>query len=272
MAKIDLSIPSLGNKFVDIRDALPGDAYSWSWERDLSQVNFLAIHHTGGSDTQTPQDIASLHIDKNGWGGIGYHFLIAKDGAVFYVGDISTARANVANLNEQVLGIGLVGDFTQGRVPTNEQLDSAHKLCEFFINYPPLSNVTSWDKLRGHKELPNQSTSCPGDDWSTFRIQIVEGISRDDSHSSENQVTQLKSQVNNLQTSLALVNQQLISLQQALREREQEVHTLKILLSQTKQEIYASKDELTPHIDNTLTIIGALVNLYKFAFPPRKEA
>ncbi len=312
MAKTDLTIPSLGNKFIDLRDSIPGDSYNWSWIRPLSQVNYLAIHHTAGPDTQTPEEIANYHINNNGWGGIGYHFLIAKDGTVFYVGDISTARANVANLNEQVLGICLVGNFTQGRVPSDQQLDSAHQLCEFFINnYPNLQNVTSWDKVRGHKELPGQSTTCPGDDWPTWRIKIVEGIGsvpstdrgaqiseiyrsvlgRDSDmgglqrytngpmtleqiivsmvNSSEHrdliknaqEVPNLKSQVNSLQASLAAVNQQIISLQEALAQREQEINQLKIVTPPSEPE---------PPADNTLTLVGALINLYKFLFPPRK--
>lgn len=331
MAKIDLTIPSLGNKFVDYRDPVPGDSYNWSWVRPLSQVNYLAIHHTAGPDTQTPEQIANYHINNNGWGGIGYHFLIAKDGTVFYVGDISTARANVANLNEQVLGICLIGNFTQGRAPSNEQLDSAHKLCEFFINnYPPLTNVNSWDKVRGHKELPGQSTACPGDDWSTLRIQIVEGVrpspeptpaivftpptsdrgaqitelyrtvlGRDpdmgglqtytnspmsideilkamvnsQEHknliSNAKEVPNLKSQVNNLQVSLASVNQQLITLQETLAEREQEINQLKSS-SPPPVVTIPTEPQPQPQPDTTLTLVGALINLYQFLFPPRK--
>ncbi|MBI2600039.1 N-acetylmuramoyl-L-alanine amidase, partial [Candidatus Daviesbacteria bacterium] len=82
MAKTNLQIQSLGNKFVDLRDLIPGDSYNWSWVRDLSQVNFLAIHHTAAPDTQTPEEIANYHIQNNGWGGIGYHFVITKDGTV----------------------------------------------------------------------------------------------------------------------------------------------------------------------------------------------
>ena len=176
MAKIDLNIPSLSNRFVDIRDTIPGDSYNWSWIRSLTQVEYLAIHHTAAPDTQTPEDIANFHIQSNGWGGIGYHFLIAKDGTVYYVGDISCARANVANLNEQVIGICLMGNFTQGRIPSDAQLDSAHKLCEFFItNYPDLPNVTGWDKVKGHKELPGQSTACPGDNWLDWKDQLISG-------------------------------------------------------------------------------------------------
>lgn len=176
MAKIDLIIPSLGNKFIDLRDSLPGNAYSWSWERSLSEIKYLAIHHSVASDTQTPVQIANFHIQSNGWGGIGYHFVIAKDGVVYYVGDLSTARANVAKLNEAVIGICLIGNFMSGRVPTEEQLNSAKVLCDFFINiYPDLPNLNGWDSVRGHKELSGQSTTCPGDNWPLWKTKIVSG-------------------------------------------------------------------------------------------------
>jgi len=267
MAKIDLTIPSLGNKFIDLRDSLPGDAYSWSWERPLSQINYLAIHHTGGVDTQTPQYLANEHITKNNWGGIGYHFLVSQDGTVYYVGDISTARANVANLNEQVIGIGLIGNFVAGQLPFPEQLDSTHKLCEFFLNYPELVNVKSWDKVRGHKELPNQSTSCPGESWQNWRIQIVEGLPAEASAQAGFifNPPDLSSQVESLQSSLASVNQQVISLQQSLQEKDQEIIELRKRFKETQS------IQPMPKVDDTLTIAQALINLYQFVLPPRKE-
>lgn len=264
MSKIDLTIPSLENKFIDLRDKILGDAYNFSWERNLSQVNYLAIHHTGGADTQTPQEIAEIHVTKNGWGGIGYHFLISKNGEVFYVGDISTARANVANLNEQVLGIGLIGNFVQGLTPSPQQLDSAHKLCEFLINFELLPNITAWDKVRGHKELPGQTTSCPGDNWEAWRIQIVEGFSQNRNEGfvfNASQTPTLQSQVESLQASLAALNQQKISLQETLAQREQEIISLK-----QKSQQAPAKD------DQTLTVVGVLINLYKILFPPREAA
>lgn len=267
MAKIDLTVPSLENKFIDLRDTLPGDAYNFSWERPLTQVNYLAIHHTGGENTQTPQDLANEHITKNGWAGIGYHFLIDKEGVTFYVGDISTARANVANLNEQVIGIGLIGNFVAGQAPTKEQLDSTHKLCEFLLSLTDLVNIKSWDKVRGHKELPDQSTPCPGDAWDTWRIQIVEGVVPESiGFVFTPPAPDLASQVDSLQFSLASLNQQVISLQQNLQERDQEIVELRRRLKE------AQPSQVLPKIDDTLTIVQALINLYKFALPPRKDS
>lgn len=262
MASTNLPIPSLGNKFVDLRDTLAGDSYNWSWERPLEQVNFLVIHSTSTPNNYTPQDIANQHVTQNGWGGIGYHFLVSQDGTVFYVGDISTARANVANLNEQVLGIGLIGSFNGEITPTAQQLESTHKLCEFFIsNYPELINIKSWDKLRGHKELPNQTTTCPGDNWTVWRIQIVEGIGLVE----QDETTKQNAQVESLQASLAAVNQQLFSLRELLQQREAEIARLK-----QAPPVLAVPTQEVKSVDETLTLVGALINLYKILFPARK--
>lgn len=330
MSKIDLNIPSIGSKFIDLRDSIPGDSYNWGWNRPLSQVKYLAIHHTAGPDTQSPTEIANYHINHNGWGGIGYHFLISKDGTVYYVGDIGTARANVLNLNEQVIGICLVGNFTSGRVPSSQQLDSAHLLSDFFINnYPDLINVSSWEVVCGHKELPGQSTTCPGDNWPAWRPKIVNAIStpvetndrgaqitesyrsvlgRDpdmgglqtytNGPMSQDQILRnlvdsvehqnlirlakkapgLESQIDNLQTSLSSINQQIITLQETVQKKEEEIQDLKNRLSESQPIVITAPPPQPPpplpqppppKVDTTVTIIGGLINLYKFIFSSR---
>ncbi len=319
MARINLSIPSLGNKFTDVRDTIPGDSFNWSWIRPLSQVNYLAIHHSASPNNQTVEEIANYHSNNNGWGGIGYHFVIAKDGEVFYVGDISTARANVANMNEQVIGICIIGNFTSGNIPSREQLDSAHLLCDFFINnYPDLSNVNSWDSVAGHKELPGQSTVCPGDNWSAWKQDIVsippppslgsdrgeqitelyrQILGRDPdlgglqaytnspmttdeimlsmvtSQEHQNLISlsqeagSLQDQVKNLQTSLSSVNQQVLTQQESLQEKDQEINDFRMVSPSPSE---AESTSQVPRTDTSLTIIGALINLYKFIFMPQK--
>lgn len=149
-------------KWRDYRSPIWGDSYNWSWNRKSTQIRYLVIHHTVTKHTATPDDIALLHKAR-GWGGIGYHFVITKDGVVHYVGDIGTARANVANKNELVIGIALIGDFTK-HLPSDAQILSAHDLCKFFLySAPSIPNVNGWEDVVGHKEL--QATACPGNDW-----------------------------------------------------------------------------------------------------------
>ncbi len=161
MSNIPLDPPDLD--FIDSRDSIWGDSYNWSWNRPLNQAQFLVIHHSVTPHDATPDDIALLHKAR-GWGGIGYHIVITRNGTVYYVGDIGTARANVKDKNEKVIGICLIGDFTK-HLPSDPQIISTHKLCQFFIgNYPALENITGWDKmLVGHKDL--QATACPGSSW-----------------------------------------------------------------------------------------------------------
>lgn len=257
---MDLSIPSLGNKFLDLRGSLVGDSFKWSWERPLSDIKYLAIHHSATEPFATPQEIAKLHVEKNGWGGIGYHFLIDQKGIVFYVGDISTARANVANMNEQVVGVCLIGNFTNGKTPTVIQLQSLKKLIEFFINFEGIS-IDGLENVKAHRDLPGQATMCPGDTWLAWRqtLQLqtpgVKYIQTSGLLKKNSDI--LESQVDNLQTSLATLEQQKISLQESLADREKQLTAL--ALNSVKA-------------DDTLTIIEGLVKLYKFFFLPREAA
>lgn len=174
MANTPLHIPSLVSrgKWNDYRQDIWGDSFNWSWVRPWSQLKYLVIHHTVTKHEATPDDIALLHKAR-GWAGIGYHFVITKDGVVHYVGDISTARANVANKNEQVIGITMVGDFTK-HLPSDDQIRSAHDLCHFFLfESPSLPTLSSWDNLVGHKDL--QATACPGTSWpDDMRQRIID--------------------------------------------------------------------------------------------------
>jgi len=175
---------SLSNRFVDDRKRVWGDSFNWSFNRTLSQVKYLVIHHSVTSPyifnptgtvkrektwQEQVDEIASIHKAK-GWGGIGYHFVITSHGIVAYVGDIGTGRANVANHNEKVIGINLVGDFTK-HLPTDIQINSAHDLCTYFLfNFPLLTNINRWEDVIGHKDcaqvLGNTTvTACPGSSW-----------------------------------------------------------------------------------------------------------
>ncbi|MBI2019121.1 hypothetical protein HYS95_00440 [Candidatus Daviesbacteria bacterium] len=76
----------------------------------------------------------------------------------------------------------------------------------------------------------------------------------------------LKSQIENLQTTLASLNQQVIILQEALQERDQQIAKLK----ENTSEVGFDSSEVKR--DETVTIVGALINLYNYIFLPGKAA
>jgi len=179
MAKTDTFIPILEErkKYRDYRQGIWGDSFGWVNLRSWETIKHIVFHHSVTNHTDnSKQDvdyIAELH-KRRGWAGVGYHYIITADGMVWYVGDISMARANVADKNHLVIGVCLVGDFTK-HLPTDEQILSAHDLANYLINdVPALVNIKGWDDVVGHKSL--QATQCPGTNWKGVDDSIYERI------------------------------------------------------------------------------------------------
>lgn len=172
MGNFTFNVPSLGTKFIDYRNQILGDSFNWSFVRPMSQVQYLVIHHAAGPDNQTPDQIAAYHVNSRGWGGIGYHFVIAQDGKTYYVGDLTTGRAHVLNLNHLAIGICLIGSFIDGKEPKDAQLNSTHELCaQLLFRTPELPNTNGWEDAVGHKDLG--ATRCPGDTWPNWRQKVI---------------------------------------------------------------------------------------------------
>ena len=153
-------------KLVDYRVKVPGDSYYWyKVDENLARLKYFVIHHSATPANWTPDQIAQIHLNK-GWKGIGYHFVITQDGTIYYVGDLGTWRANVLNRNHEIIGVLLVGDFRDGRVPTDAQYKAANVLFREFKADSRFTGIKNNTSLKFHNEL--QATVCPGNvnkDW-----------------------------------------------------------------------------------------------------------
>jgi hypothetical protein len=176
---VDLSIPDLGSKFKDYRDDILGNSYTWGPVINANRIDAFTFHHSVTKPTGNWKAecdlIAKLHVEGNKWGGIGYRFVICSDGTVVYVGDLSHGGSAVANHNDHMFSAVLVGDFTK-HLPTDAQIDSAHKLAKFFLTQmPQYPNLASWDQIKGHKDF--NPTACPGSSWpNDMRDRIINNI------------------------------------------------------------------------------------------------
>jgi hypothetical protein len=148
-------------RLVDDRMSVPGDSYYWyQVDENLARLKYFVIHHSVTPDWYGPNEIANIHLAR-GWNGIGYHFVITKDGVIHYVGDLGTWRANVANMNDKVIGVNLIGDFRDGRRPTDAQYRAANVLFREFVADGRFSGIKSKAAIKFHNEL--QATACPCD-------------------------------------------------------------------------------------------------------------
>ncbi|MFH1485664.1 MAG: peptidoglycan recognition family protein, partial [Chloroflexota bacterium] len=160
----------------DLRSSLQGSGYPG---RELSDINYLVIHHSGVDVDSTAEAVATYHVDTLGWPGIGYHFLIHWDGRGEYVGDMATVRYNVAGRNREVVGICLPGDFTS-HPPTEAALASARDLAANLRSSlgRPLPAV-------GHRDIAVGATACPGDTWGQWRGRLEKGQSLEETLAKE---------------------------------------------------------------------------------------
>lgn len=121
----------------------------------LSHTNKPAeviIHHSAGNGTV--EAIHNYHASK-GWGGIGYHFYVRKDGSV-YKGRPTTAvgcHCKAQGKNRVSIGVCFEGDFEKETM-SEAQKQAGKELCQY------LKDTHKLTKFAKHKDYAN--TSCCG--------------------------------------------------------------------------------------------------------------
>lgn len=121
-------------------------------------TNYFVIHHVGplGSMDKNKIDAKMIHGWHllRAWYGIGYHYVIKRDGTVERGRHHKYTGSHCKGSNFESIGICIVGDFNNG-LPTVEQIDSLQRLlAELAVIYHKLV-------LIGHKDRNNDS-ECPG--------------------------------------------------------------------------------------------------------------
>lgn len=128
---------------------------------ELSQratTDMVVIHHTGEADIDASAEQINEWHKNNGWVGIGYHFVIRKDGTIEQGRPVDTIGAHAYGENSHTIGVHLSGDFMQAQ-PTTAQIESAAMLLSnICTDYSiPIDRA----HIVGHRDL--MSTDCPGD-------------------------------------------------------------------------------------------------------------
>ncbi|MFU8803766.1 MAG: peptidoglycan recognition family protein, partial [Bradymonadaceae bacterium] len=126
----------------------------------------MTIHHTaipsgdGGDAAARMRGMQSHHINANGWCDIGYHFVVAQTGKI-YQGRSRSNRpgAHTLNTNSGNVGIAFIANF-QSQTPTDTQLNAGAKIVKW--NHDKHGIALNRTRVKGHREWPGQSTTCPG--------------------------------------------------------------------------------------------------------------
>lgn len=129
----------------------------------MRRLNEIIIHCSATPEGKhfTARDIDGWHR-KQGWAGIGYHFVVLLDGTVEVGRPLNKAGAHVAGRNTGTIGVCYIGGVAaDGRTPkdtrTPEQKAALLGLCTGLIQKHPTIKIVS-----GHNQYAKKA--CPSFD------------------------------------------------------------------------------------------------------------
>ncbi len=147
---------SVGNSLVS-RDSWGAQDFYDDWVPDTYK-HAIVIHHT--ANNKGVKQIEKEHIEQ-GYSGIGYHFIISKDGLIYIGRPLEVKGGHVEGFNSGRIGITLIGNF-ENEIPTAEQLTSMRNLTNVLKDLYGISNSS----IVGHRDFNGQMattiTVCPG--------------------------------------------------------------------------------------------------------------
>lgn len=141
--------------------------YKWSGTLSKRTKTEMIVLHHAAARACTPQEIHQWHLD-NKWSGIGYHFVVRRNGQIFKGRPEDTIGAHATNYNSNSIGICFEGDYMV-QTMTKEQLEAGKELVAY------LKGKYGIDKVKAHRDLCN--TDCPGSRFPFNEIANTKAIS-----------------------------------------------------------------------------------------------
>jgi N-acetyl-anhydromuramyl-L-alanine amidase AmpD len=130
--------------------------------RELSQIDSVVIHHSL-TKSGNAEAYARYHVEENGWAGIGYHYVIGKEGSIEQTQLLKTASNHTSGQNTRSVGICLTGNYDIQQPPP-VQVEAAVKLIRYLQD-----RLGRQLRITGHNE--HSSKSCPGSNLNVDEIE-----------------------------------------------------------------------------------------------------
>ena len=131
-------------------------------KRSVSAIKNIVWHYTAtkreGNGATIIKNHESFWRNTHGWDIGGYHYYIDRQGNIFWNYDLEIVSYGAGRLNPQLMHISCEASSASNYTPA--QVKSREALTLWLMS-EPLKHLGGQD-MRGHKEIPYNSTSCPG--------------------------------------------------------------------------------------------------------------
>ena len=121
-------------------------------------TDMIVVHHTGDEvdDDLSAEDIHEIH-QSMGWAGIGYHYVIRKNGQVEIGRPDWAIGSHAYGENSHSIGVHVCGNFEIAE-PNQYQIESLAYLLGWLCDEYGLDPQVN---IVGHRDL--MATACPGE-------------------------------------------------------------------------------------------------------------
>ena len=131
-------------------------------KRSMSAIKNIVWHYTAtkheGNGATIIQNHERYWRNTHGWDIGGYHYYIDRQGNIYWNYDLEIVTYGAGRLNPQLMHISCEASSASNYTPA--QVKSREALTLWLMS-EPLKHLGGQD-MRGHKEIPYNSTSCPG--------------------------------------------------------------------------------------------------------------
>ena len=125
-------------------------------------IHTIVLHHTAGYAPKTRSGAAAemRHIQRyhfgNGWADIGYNIVIDPIGGIWEGRGVLARGAHTQGHNTGTIGIAFMGNYESRHINWRQRTAYLAVLAKLRLR------GVKTNKIRGHREMPDQATACPG--------------------------------------------------------------------------------------------------------------
>ena len=129
-----------------------------------ARTDGIVLHHYAAN--VSIQTVHNWHLG-NGWAGIGYNFVVDKDGTIWNGRGMEFVGAHAANHNSNTIGIAVQGDYHN---VSRTMPDAQFNALVWLIRHLRERYGNIW--IRGHRDL--MATACPGQHFPMAKVQRLQ--------------------------------------------------------------------------------------------------